>query len=88
MRDETLFYGTFAVTLLIWAKLEGTLYEERANAAQETRTESRDAAKEGRGLQKEDVRIALCFLFFLHVGFFGTGMHAKFWLSSLYVLFC
>lgn len=101
LRDETLFFGCYTMTLIIWAKLEAGLFEERLyqrNIAQHAAGSSNGVTKvsgnvigtgSGRALEKEDVRIAICFLFFLHVGFFGTGNIASissFYLSPVYRL--
>lgn len=89
IRDETLFFGCYSVTLLLWGKLEGSLYEERRYAAAIRRSGVEERAIGGRALEKEDVRIAIYFLFFLHVGFFGTGNIASissFYLSPVYRL--
>lgn len=104
IRDETLFFGCYTLTLLVWAKLEGSLYEERAyghnsqayaierrpttNGAN-THKDATYAPELTRPLQKEDIRVAVFFLFFLHVGFFGTGNVASissFYLSPVYRL--
>jgi phosphatidylinositol glycan class N len=91
IRDETIFFGCYCITLLLWGKLEGSLYEERqyANvmASKDVMVEEKNTI--GRRLEKEDVRIAIFFLFFLHVGFFGTGNIASissFYLSPVYRL--
>ncbi|MCO5549730.1 hypothetical protein L7F22_003203 [Adiantum nelumboides] len=101
IRDETLFFGCYTMTLIIWAKLEAGLFEERLyqrnvaqHAAELTNGNTKASSNRigngfGRALEKEDVRIAICFLFFLHVGFFGTGNIASissFYLSPVYRL--
>ena len=88
IRDETLFFGCYSLTLLLWGKLEGSLYEERRYELA-LRTGIGGRHDGGRRLEKEDVRVALYFLFFLHVGFFGTGNIASissFYLSPVYRL--
>jgi phosphatidylinositol glycan class N len=64
---ETLFYFAFSVTLLLSLVLETKLSEFRRDKAK------RVTALETEDLRSEHLRIALCFLFFIHVGFFGTG---------------
>lgn len=85
LRDEVLFFGCYTAALLVWAKLEGSLYEARL--------QRRDPRKsEGTGkrlLHLTELRISLFYLFFLHVGFFGTGNVASissFYLSPVYRL--
>ncbi|PWN89476.1 alkaline phosphatase-like protein [Acaromyces ingoldii] len=92
IRDEALFFGSYVLTLLIWAKLEASLYEERL-VAKRTAEGKVDALTsrvfDRRKLEKEDVRLALTFLFMLHFGFFGTGNVASissFYLSPVYRL--
>ncbi|KDN39625.1 PigN-domain-containing protein [Tilletiaria anomala UBC 951] len=81
IRDEALFFGSFALLLAAWTRIEGLLYAERAGTS--------GGSRGPRLLAKEDVRIALFFLFFLHVAFFGTGNIASissFYLSPVYRL--
>lgn len=83
IRDETLFFAAYVGALLCWARVEGCLQEERERerrlgAHKEAKedaseNEEKEKEKEGRALGLEDVRIAVTFIFFLHVGFFGTG---------------
>lgn len=89
IRDETLFFACYAVTLLVWARLEASLFEERRYIASfqqdlqlsKSRREGEQFEEKksstGRPLEKEDLRTAVFFLFFLHVGFFGTGKANK-----------
>lgn len=96
IRDETLFFGCYTLTLLVWAKLEASLFEERLYQRNVGRQDNKSATSSiatkqtaGRSLEKEDIRVAICFLFFLHVGFFGTGNVASissFYLSPVYRL--
>ncbi|SPO20128.1 related to MCD4 - sporulation protein [Ustilago trichophora] len=78
LRDEVLFFGCYTMTLLVWAKLEGSLHEQHSD---ETRTK--------RLVQLPELRVSLFYLFFLHIGFFGTGNVASissFYLSPVYRL--
>jgi len=74
---EGLFYVSYCTTLYLWtlveedARLEKTKYRTMTN-------EDDGDSKYGSGwnprrLSLDDVRIALFFLFFVQVGFFGTG---------------
>ncbi|CEH15129.1 Glycosylphosphatidylinositol anchor synthesis protein [Ceraceosorus bombacis] len=106
IRDEALFFAIYVATLLVWARIEGALQEERfllqrykddlAAADQATTSQSSTshtrcsiATDEPRALALEDLRIVITFIFFLHVGFFGTGNIASissFYLSPVYRL--
>ncbi|KAF7307451.1 PigN domain-containing protein [Mycena indigotica] len=80
---EGLFYAAYATTLVCW------IDAERAQRASQL-----DSIKKSRNFQQyrfqpDDVRIALFFLFFVQVGFFGTGNVASissFYLSPVYRL--
>jgi len=85
IRAEGLFYLSYCATLYLW-----TLVEEDVRLREKTREKARE--KEGkyygsrwnpRRLSLDDVRIALFFLFFVQVGFFGTGNVAS--ISSFYL---
>jgi GPI ethanolamine phosphate transferase 1 len=78
---EGLFYVSYCTTLYLWtlveedARLEKTKYR-----AEDGESESGSGSGSGSGfgwnprrLKMDDVRIALFFLFFVQVGFFGTG---------------
>jgi len=72
---EGLFYVSYCTTLYLW-----TLVEEgaRPEKTKHRATLNDDDLKYGSGwnprrLRLDDVRIALFFLFFVQVGFFGTG---------------
>lgn len=72
---EGLFYVSYCTTLYLW-----TLVEEdaRPENTRYTVTTNDDDSKYGSGwnprrLSLDDVRVALFFLFFVQVGFFGTG---------------
>ncbi|KAJ9476733.1 GPI ethanolamine phosphate transferase 1 [Pseudozyma hubeiensis] len=83
LRDEVLFFGCYSMTLLVWAKMEGSLHETRRVAAETGTVETR------RLLMLPELRVSLFYLFFLHVGFFGTGNVASissFYLSPVYRL--
>ncbi len=81
LRDEVLFFGCYTVTLLVWAKMEGSLHE--------LRSEGQGTIETKKLLQLSELRVSLFYLFFLHVGFFGTGNVASissFYLSPVYRL--
>ena len=61
---EGLFFLAYSATLLVWIEVEVVL-----------RSFSRGLKASGNGhrVQADDVRIALFFLFFVQVAFFGTG---------------
>jgi len=72
---EGLFYVSYCTTLYLW-----TLVEEdaRTKKIKYRAVTNDDDSKYGLGrdlrrLSLDDVRIALFFLFFVQVGFFGTG---------------
>ncbi|KAJ7146305.1 PigN-domain-containing protein [Mycena epipterygia] len=79
---EGLFYVAYALTLTLWIEVERSL-----------RTDLNRGKKSKSVLQyrfqPDDIRIALFFLFFVQVGFFGTGNVASissFYLSPVYRL--
>lgn len=79
---EGLFYVAFSVTLATWIEVERSLRSDldRSNNSKSTFQYR---------FQPDDIRIALFFLFFVQVGFFGTGNVASissFYLSPVYRL--
>ncbi|SJX60502.1 related to MCD4-sporulation protein [Sporisorium reilianum f. sp. reilianum] len=83
LRDEVLFFGCYTVTLLVWAKMEGSLHELQSDGQDQQPSGGR------RLLELPELRVSLFYLFFLHVGFFGTGNVASissFYLSPVYRL--
>ncbi|KAJ7157155.1 Phosphatidylinositolglycan class N-domain-containing protein [Mycena filopes] len=80
---EGLFYVAYSVTLASWIAVERSL---RGGPKNESR-KSKGALQYS--FQPDDIRIALFFLFFVQVGFFGTGNVASissFYLSPVYRL--
>ncbi|KAG2744135.1 PigN-domain-containing protein [Suillus brevipes Sb2] len=71
---EGLFYATFTCNLLLWIEVETTVQSHRARAASQN---------QGYEFHTDDIRIALFFLFFVQVAFFGTGNVAS--ISSFYL---
>ncbi|KAI0035528.1 Phosphatidylinositolglycan class N-domain-containing protein [Vararia minispora EC-137] len=72
---EGLFYATYCITLWLWVRVEA--------AARAPGPKPNQSGWNPGGLRTEDVRIALFFLFFVQVGFFGTGNVAS--VSSFYL---
>ena len=68
---EGLFYVAYSATLLIWTDVEAALGAHRTV----------QSGGEWR-LHSEDVRIAVFFLFFVQVAFFGTGKYVFLCVSS------
>jgi phosphatidylinositol glycan class N len=68
---EGLFYVSYCTTLYLWTLVEEDARPEKTKYRAMTND---DDSKYGSGrLSLDDVRIALFFLFFVQVGFFGTG---------------
>ncbi|KAG2135363.1 Phosphatidylinositolglycan class N-domain-containing protein [Suillus bovinus] len=72
---EGLFYAAFTCNLLLWIEVEAIVQSKRASAASQNQ-----GCYE---FQTDDIRIALFFLFFVQVAFFGTGNVAS--ISSFYL---
>jgi phosphatidylinositol glycan class N len=71
---EMLFYVSLCTTVLTWLEVERGLYQPTGPS-------------KVRSLQSSDIRVVLLFLFFINVGFFGTGNVASlssFTLESVY----
>ncbi|ORZ24376.1 Phosphatidylinositolglycan class N-domain-containing protein [Absidia repens] len=71
---EMLFYVSLCTTVLVWLELERSLYQGSSKSSV-------------RSLKSSDIRAILLFLFFINVGFFGTGNVASmssFTLESVY----
>jgi GPI ethanolamine phosphate transferase 1 len=80
---EGLFYAAFAVTLHAWTNVERLLHDHQLSThACAAVTLNKDAIRiqkeKWRDLQLDDVRIAVFFLFFVQVAFFGTGKFVLF----------
>ncbi|KAF4588570.1 Glycosyl phosphatidyl inositol anchor synthesis [Pleurotus pulmonarius] len=76
---EGLFYLAYTATLQIWIEVEAAL-RHGGKEEPETQTPSKSKAYE---FQPDDLRIALFFLFFVQIAFFGTGNVAS--ISSFYL---
>lgn len=73
---EGLFFTSYTLTLFLWVGVERIVRAER-KADEEDKLLKKDNAPLSRSItynfQLDDLRIALFFLFFVQVGFFGTG---------------
>ena len=68
---EGLFYSAFTYNLLLWIDVEAAVRKTLGvNGSM-----SKEASSDGYRFQADDVRIALFFLFFVQVAFFGTGKY-------------
>ncbi|KAI0338607.1 PigN-domain-containing protein [Trametopsis cervina] len=72
---EGLFYCSYTATLAVWTEVEAMLHDHTST----NQTSKQDVA----GLQLKDIRIAVFFLFFVQVAFFGNGNVAS--ISSFYL---
>ncbi|KAG2013076.1 GPI ethanolamine phosphate transferase 1 [Coprinopsis cinerea AmutBmut pab1-1] len=77
---EGMFYASFTACLLAWLDVERRL-RQRPEGSQEGSAKS--TALSSYRFQPDDLRIALFFLFFVQIGFFGTGNVAS--ISSFYL---
>ena len=83
IRAEGLFYLSYCVTLFFWIKVEEAVRARTTQANRATgvkdKADNSTVDDQARGhwnpseYRLDDVRIALFFLFFVQVGFFGTG---------------
>ena len=95
---EGLFYVAFCATLLIWVRLEHSIYGYRnlktgtgSSGASRARPNAASSSvdEQWRTLTLADTRIALFFFFLIQIAFFGTGNIASvssFSLESVYRL--
>jgi phosphatidylinositol glycan class N len=65
---EALFYACFSANLYLWLLVERKQYNHAVRHSIQPQETSRF-----RALTMRDVRIALCFLFYINYAFFGTG---------------
>jgi phosphatidylinositol glycan class N len=61
---EGLFYAAFTCNLLLWIEVEATVRSTGTGAI---------SSEQGYRFRTDDIRIALFFLFFVQVAFFGIG---------------
>ncbi|KAF9221780.1 PigN-domain-containing protein [Gyrodon lividus] len=76
---EGLFYSAFTCNLLLWIEVEATIRKPPSVNGSTSKAHQSD----GYRFQADDIRIALFFLFFVQVAFFGTGNVAS--ISSFYL---
>jgi phosphatidylinositol glycan class N len=73
IRAEGLFYLSYCTTFYLWTRVEEAVRPETPKHPAQTNGGEYGSRWNPRGLSLGDVRIALFFLFFVQVGFFGTG---------------
>ncbi|CAH7689895.1 Phosphatidylinositolglycan class N-domain-containing protein [Phakopsora pachyrhizi] len=88
---ETLFYLSFSFSLLVWHELEIRLADFNQFIDNSSRPQKavNGGTKVGLKFRLEHFRLSLFFLFFVHVGFFGTGnvgSVSSFYLEPVYRL--
>ncbi|KLO19216.1 PigN-domain-containing protein [Schizopora paradoxa] len=84
---EGLFYAAYCTTLILWIEVESSV-RSASKVSTETKTKIEGNTTVGNQVRKyrprlDDVRVALFFLFFVQVAFFGTGNVAS--ISSFYL---
>ncbi|KAI9457067.1 alkaline phosphatase-like protein [Russula earlei] len=84
IRAEGLFYLSYCVTLYLWTLVEKDARREKARYRTIPNGTTSGSTWNHWHLSLDDVRIALFFLFFVQVGFFGTGK--SFYLEPVYRL--
>ena len=89
---ESLFYSSFFMTTWTWLEIERLLYSYEnmdVDSIEPDRLMNSGPIFTFRSLDRRDVRLAIQFLFFINVAFFGTGniaSVASFTMSSVYRL--
>ncbi|KAI0314892.1 Phosphatidylinositolglycan class N-domain-containing protein [Amylostereum chailletii] len=84
IRAEGLFYLSYCLTLFLWIQAEEAVRTPTTARMVDRASTSSSLTQWNPGeLRMDDVRIALFFLFFVQVGFFGTGNVAS--VSSFYL---
>lgn len=83
IRAEGLFYLSYCATLYLWTRVEEVVRSETLKTRAQTNGGERELRWNPQRLSIDDVRTALFFLFFVQVGFFGTGNVAS--MSSFYL---
>ncbi|KAH9044928.1 Phosphatidylinositolglycan class N-domain-containing protein [Lactarius deliciosus] len=83
IRAEGLFYLSYCATLYLWTRVEEVVRSETPRTHVQANGGERGLRWNPQRLSLEDVRTALFFLFFVQVGFFGTGNVAS--MSSFYL---
>ncbi|ESK98030.1 gpi ethanolamine phosphate transferase 1 [Moniliophthora roreri MCA 2997] len=77
LSDEVFFFVSYSITLYLWTEVEKSLAETIRDSKGTTNLSTYQ-------FKTDDVRIVLFFLFFVQVGFFGTGK--SFYLAPVYRL--
>ncbi|KZT61275.1 PigN-domain-containing protein [Calocera cornea HHB12733] len=80
---EGLFYLAYSLTLYLWIEMEALLAPKVEVPAPPTDAGVKAGTDGMRVLRADDIRIALFFLFFVNIAFFGTGNVAS--LSNFYL---
>ncbi|KAH9963989.1 Phosphatidylinositolglycan class N-domain-containing protein [Lactifluus volemus] len=81
IRAEGFFYLSYCMTLYLWTRVETALRQEKMKSGA-LANDKHMSMWNPMNLRRDDVRIALFFLFFVQAGFFGTGNVAS--ISSFY----
>ena len=76
---EGLFYSAFTFNLLLWIDVEAAVRKTLVTNG----PMPKEVRSDGYRFQADDVRIALFFLFFVQVAFFGTGKYVTFVLCPI-----
>ena len=76
---EGLFFVSYSIALMAWVQVESLLRSSvnigKRSGKSMTAKDRRLGQATAYNLQMDDLRIALFFLFFVQVGFFGTGKY-------------
>lgn len=76
---EGLFFVSYSIALMAWVQIESLLRSSgnigKRSGKPTTTKDRRLGQAAAYNLQMDDLRIALFFLFFVQVGFFGTGKY-------------
>jgi GPI ethanolamine phosphate transferase 1 len=72
IRAEGFFYLSYCMTLYLWTRVETALRQVKIKSGA-LANDKHMSMWNPMNLSRDDVRIALFFLFFVQAGFFGTG---------------
>ncbi|KAJ3931272.1 MAG: Phosphatidylinositolglycan class N-domain-containing protein [Lentinula lateritia] len=89
LSDETLFFVSYTFVMGLWAEVERVVSRPRIVAEDVNGTRGGEEILSVYRFRADDLRIALFFLFFVQIAFFGTGNVASvssFYLSPVYRL--
>ena len=72
---EGLFYVMYSLTLCLWVEVESVLRTHALHGSEKRESANQDTNLNARAYRPkaDDLRIAVFFLFFVQVAFFGTG---------------